>query len=41
MERTAKNLRKRARGTTPLEKRLDVLLPLVERYPNAELEYFD
>ena len=41
MERTAKNLRKRARGTTPLEKRLDVLLPLVERYSDAEIEYFD
>jgi len=41
IERTAKNLRKRARGATPLEKRLDVLLPLIERYPNIEIEYFD
>ena len=39
MERTAKNLRRRAKGNTPLEKRLDVLLPLVSRYENSELEY--
>ena len=40
MERTAKNLRRRAKGNTPLEKRLDVLLPLVSRYENSEVEYF-
>ena len=40
MERTAKNLRKRAKGNTPLEKRLDVLLPLIERYKHVEIEYF-
>jgi len=41
LERTAKNLRRRAKGSTPLEKRLFILLPLVERYPQAEIEYFD
>ena len=40
IERTAKNLRRRARGKTPLEKRLDVLLPLLEKYPQCELEYY-
>ena len=40
MERTAKNLRRRAKGNTPLEKRLDILLSLVSRYENSELEYF-
>jgi len=40
MERTAKNLRRRSKGNTPLEKRLDVLLPLVSRYENSEVEYF-
>lgn len=40
MERTAKNLRRRARGTTPLDKRLDVLLPLVSKFEKAEVEYF-
>jgi len=40
MERTAKNLRRRSKGNTPLEKRLDVLLPLVNRYENSEVEYF-
>jgi len=39
MERTAKNLRRRSKGNTPLEKRLDVLLPLVNRYENSEVEY--
>ncbi len=40
MERTAKNLRRRARGNTPLDKRLDVLLPLVSKFEKAEVEYF-
>ena len=38
IERTAKNLRKKAKGNTPIEKRLDVLLPLLEKYNESELE---
>jgi predicted GIY-YIG superfamily endonuclease len=37
IERTAKNKRKRAKGTTPLEKRLDVLLPILINYPESKL----
>jgi putative endonuclease len=37
IERTAKNLRRRARGKTALEKRLDVLLPLLD---NCYVEYY-
>ena len=39
MERTAKNLRKKAKGKTPLDKRLDVLLPLVDKYQDANVIY--
>ena len=39
MERTAKNLRKKAKGKTPLEKRLDVLLPLADKYQDANVIY--
>jgi len=31
IERTAKNLRKKAKGTTPLERRLNVLLPILKK----------
>ena len=41
MERTAKNLRNKSKGKTPLEKRLDVLLPLMSKYPHCELKYFN
>jgi predicted GIY-YIG superfamily endonuclease len=41
IERTAKNLRRRAKGTTPLEKRLDVLLPVVCKYPHATITYMN
>jgi putative endonuclease len=39
MERTAKNLRKKAKGKTPLDRRLDVLLPLVDKYEDANVIY--
>ena len=41
LERTAKNKRRRSKGDTPMEKRLDVLLPLTSKYPNIEICYFD
>ena len=39
IERTAKNKRRRAKGSSPLERRLFVLLPLLEGYPNCVIEY--
>jgi len=39
IERTAKNKRRRAKGSTPLAKRLDVLLPLLDSYPNCIIDY--
>ena len=41
MERSAKNLRKKARGKTPLLKRLDVLLPLMRKFPHCKINYFN
>lgn len=41
IERTAKNLRKKAKGKTPMEKRLSVLLPLVEKYPHCKIIYYN
>jgi len=41
IERTAKNLRHRAKGKTPLDKRLDVLLPLTEKYPHCKINYYN
>jgi len=41
MERTAKNLRHKAKGKTSLEKRLNVLLPLTEKYPHCKINYFN
>jgi len=42
IERSAKNLRRRARGKTALDRRLYVLLPLLcrGRYPDCKLEFF-
>jgi structure-specific endonuclease subunit SLX1 len=40
MERTAKNLRRKGKGKTPLEKRISILLPLTEKYPHCEINYF-
>ncbi len=39
IERKAKNKRKKALGKTPLDKRLNVLLPLIEDYPHSKLVY--
>lgn len=41
IERTAKNKRKKAKGSTPLQKRLDVLLPILDKYPETECIYFN
>jgi len=40
LERTAKNLRRKGKGKTPLAKRLSILLPLTEKYPECEINYF-
>jgi len=41
IERTAKNKRKKATGQTPIDKRLNVLLPILEQYPYSVIEYFN
>tara|TARA_Y100000768_G_scaffold388221_1_gene382850 strand:- start:1020 stop:1355 length:336 start_codon:yes stop_codon:yes gene_type:complete len=40
IERTAKNKRKKALGNKPIDKRLNVLLPLLDKYPHSVCEYF-
>ena len=40
IERTAKNKRRKAKGNTPLQKRLYVLLPILEKYTDIECTYF-
>ena len=40
MERTAKNLRRRGKGKTTMDKRCSVLLPLMIKYPHCELKYY-
>ena len=40
IERTAKNLRKKAKGKTSIEKRLDVLLPILNQKEKDEIEFF-
>ena len=39
IERTAKNKRKKGKGKTPIDKRLNVLLPILEQYPHSIIEY--
>jgi putative endonuclease len=39
IERTAKNKRRGAKGTSAIEKRLHVLLPILEKYPECTTEY--
>jgi len=39
LERTAKNKRRGSKGISPIEKRLNVLIPLLSKYPNAIYEY--
>ena len=41
IERTAKNKRKKAIGKNPIDKRLNVLLPILEQYPHSICEYFN
>ena len=40
MERTAKNLRNKGKGKTPLDRRLDILLPLTSKFPICQIQYF-
>lgn len=40
IERTAKNKQKKAIGNNPLDKRLNVLLPILDKYPKCVCEYF-
>jgi len=39
IERTAKNKRKGAKGVDPITKRTNVLLPILEKYPESRVEY--
>ena len=39
IERTAKNKRRGAKGTSAVDKRLYVLLPILEKYPECNIEY--
>ena len=39
IERTAKNKRKSSRGVTPMQKRLSVLMPILDKYPESLCEY--
>jgi len=41
IERTAKNKRRGAKGTSAVDKRLYVLLPLLEKYPECNIEYMN
>jgi len=41
IERTAKNLRSKSKGKTPLERRKYVLLPLLEKYENIKINNID
>tara|TARA_B100001142_G_C13872785_1_gene476729 strand:+ start:52 stop:396 length:345 start_codon:yes stop_codon:yes gene_type:complete len=40
IERTAKNKRKKSIGKNPIDKRLNVLLPILKDYPHSICEYF-
>ena len=39
IERTAKNKRRGAKGTSTIDRRLNVLLPLLDTYPECSTEY--
>ena len=41
IERTAKNNRKKSVGNNPIQKRLNVLLPIVQKYPQSQVIYFN
>ena len=40
IERTATNKRKGVKGETPVKKRLNVLLPILEDYPESNITYY-
>jgi len=40
IERTAKNKRKHAKGHNSIDKRLNVLLPILDNYPHSICKYF-
>ena len=40
IERTAKNKRKGSKGINPIQKRLNVLLPILNKYPHCKCIYF-
>ena len=40
LESFTKKSKKRGKGKTPLEKRISILLPLTEKYPQCEINYF-
>ena len=41
LERKVKNKRKHAKGTTPLEKRLNVLIPTLKEFSDSKIIFFD
>ena len=41
IERTAKNKRKGSKGISSIQKRLNVLLPILEKYPESNYIYCD
>ena len=41
IERTAKNKRKGSKGDSPIRKRLNVLLPILDKYPHVNCIYCD
>lgn len=40
IERTAKNTRKGSKGKNPMQQRLNVLLPILKKYPESNRKYF-
>ena len=41
LERKVKNKRKKSKGKTSLEKRLNVIFPTLEEFPESEIRMFD
>tara|TARA_B100001121_G_C18646439_1_gene601890 strand:+ start:1003 stop:1353 length:351 start_codon:yes stop_codon:yes gene_type:complete len=41
IERTTKNKRKKATGKTPIDKRLSILLPILDDFPDSIIEYYN
>ena len=40
LERKIKNKRKKSKGNTPLEKRMNVIIPTLLEFPFAKIKYF-